>query len=65
MCMGIGLALMLCACAFAVVGGVVCLWAGYEYLVTVLDQTLAAFIIGMCAIAVAGVCVWAARRLTH
>ena len=62
---GLGLALLWFASVFAIFGGIFCLWAGYEYLTSVLDHALAVLIMGVCAIAVAGVCVWVARRLTR
>lgn len=53
------------AVGFAVFGGILCLWAGYEFLAASIGQTLAALIIGATAIIVAGVLLWAARRLTN
>lgn len=62
---GLGLGMIALAVGFAAFGGVLCLWAGYEYMAGLFGQTLAAFLIGVIAIAAAGVCLWAARKLTH
>jgi hypothetical protein len=62
---GLGVGVMVLAIGFAMIGGMLCLWAGYAYLSLWLGQTLAAFIIGICAIVVAGICLWISRKLAH
>ncbi|MEJ2399376.1 MAG: hypothetical protein P8Z67_14405 [Gammaproteobacteria bacterium] len=62
---GVVLAILLLALGLVFAGSLLCLWAGYEYLIPVLGQATAALLMGLCAIAVAGVCLWIAKRLTH
>lgn len=63
--LGFGLGMMVLAIGFAALGGVLCLWAGYDYLMTVLAPQLAALITGICAVLVAALCVWISKKLTH
>jgi hypothetical protein len=57
--------MMVLAIGFAALGGVLCLWAGYDYLMTVLAPELAALITGICAVLLAALCVWISKKLTH
>jgi hypothetical protein len=63
--LGLGLGMIALAVGLAVFGGILCLWAGYELLAASIGQTLAALVIGVVAIAIAGVLLWAARKLTN
>jgi len=60
----VALAIILLAMSFVIVGGLLCLWAGYVYLAPFLGQPLSALIMGVGAIVVAGLCLWVAKKLT-
>lgn len=62
--LGFALLVILLAFSLAAAGAGLCLWAGYEFLLPLLGQALSALIMGLCALAVAGVCLWTAKRLT-
>lgn len=61
---GFVLVIILLALSLTATGVLLCLWAGYEFLLPLLGQALSALIMGICAMAVAGVCLWIAKRLT-
>jgi len=59
---GLALGFIALAVAFAAIGVVVILWVGYEYLASLLGQEAAALIMGLCAIGIAGICLWVVKK---
>lgn len=59
---GLALGLIALAVTFAAIGVLICLWVGYEFLASLISQEAAALIIGLCAIAIAGLCLWAVKK---
>jgi len=53
---------MALAVVFVAIGAVVILWVGYEYLASLLGREVAALIMGLCAIGIGGICLWAVKK---
>ena len=63
--LGMGLALIVLATGLVAVGTGLCLWAAYQYLGEVVGVSLASLLVGLAALVVSGLFLWAARRLTR
>jgi len=63
--LGTGLALIVLAAGLVAVGTGLCLWAAYQYLAAAVGVPLAPLLIGLVALMVSGLFLWAARRLTR
>lgn len=59
-----GLALIALAGGLAAVGVALCLWALYQYVAAELGMPLASLLVGLAALLVSGLFIWAARKLT-
>lgn len=59
---GFAMGLIALAVTFAAIGVLLCLWVGYEFLAGLINQEVAALIIGLCAIVLAGLCLWAVKK---
>jgi len=59
---GWGLAVLGIAGVLAVAGLLMCFWAGYQYLATIWGPIIAALVIGLSLILVAGIIVWTVFR---
>ena len=62
---GLGLAVLAAAAVLALGGVLLCVWAGYQLLLTLWGPVAAALVIGVFMISTASICIWIVIRLNR